>query len=66
MDELTRKINNETPTKCINHWADSANIKGVTFNEICSDLTNKCFEMSNASYTNRCPQYKKMKIDERF
>ena len=28
-------------TKCINHWADSANFKGVTFNKICSGLTGK-------------------------
>jgi len=40
-------------TKCINHWAVSANFKGVTFNKICSGLTGKCFEMPNASYTNR-------------
>jgi hypothetical protein len=43
-------------TKCINHWADSANLKGVTFNKICSGLTGKCFEMPNASYTNRYGQ----------
>ena len=40
-------------TKCINHWADSANFKGVTFNKNCSGLTRKCLEMPNASYTNR-------------
>jgi len=40
-------------TMCINHWADSANFKGVTFNKLCSGLTGKCFEMPNASYTNR-------------
>jgi len=38
-------------TKCINHWADSANLKGSTFNKICSSLIGKCFEMPNASYT---------------
>lgn len=41
-------------TKCINHWADSANLKGVTLNKLCSSLTGKCFEIPNASYTNRC------------
>ena len=40
-------------TKCINHWADSANFKGVTLNKLCSGLTGNCFEMPNASYTNR-------------
>lgn len=40
-------------TKCINHWAESTNLKGVSFNEICSGLTGKCFEIPNASYTNR-------------
>ena len=44
-------------TKCINHWADRANFKGVTFNKICSGLTGKCFEMPNASYTNRCGSF---------
>ncbi|MDY0184194.1 MAG: hypothetical protein RBR39_12980, partial [Proteiniphilum sp.] len=43
-------------TKCINHWADSANFKGVTFNKLRSGLTGKCFEMPNASYTNRYSQ----------
>jgi len=38
-------------TKCINHWADSSNFKGVTFNKHFSGLTGKCFEMPNASYT---------------
>ena len=56
MKDNSLKINNETLTKCINHWADSADIKGVTFNEICSGLTGKCFEMPNASYTNRYRQ----------
>ncbi len=40
-------------TMCINHWADSANFKGVTLNKSSGDLTGKCFEMPNASYTNR-------------
>lgn len=58
-DNLTGKINNETLTKkCINHWADSANLKGVTFNKICSSLTGKCFEMPNASYTKRWQKLK--------
>ncbi len=43
-------------TKCINHWAESANIKVVTFNIIHSGLTGKCFETPNASYTNRWQQ----------
>lgn len=51
--KLTVIINNETVTMCINHWADSANFKGVTFNKIYNGLTGKCFEMPNASYTKR-------------
>ena len=46
----------ENTTMCINHWADSANFKGVTLNKLCSGLTDKCFEMPNASYTNRYQQ----------
>jgi hypothetical protein len=53
MKDNSLKINNETLTKCINHWADSANFKGFTFNKNCSGLTGKRFEMPNASYTNR-------------
>ena len=49
-----QKIKHMAITMCINHWADSANFKGVTLNKICSGLTGKCFEMPNASYTNRC------------
>lgn len=45
--------NAQLVTKCINHWAGSVNYKCVTLNEICSGLTGKCFEMPNASYTNR-------------
>ena len=45
-------------TKCINHWAYSADFKGVTHNTICSSLTGKCVEMPNASYTNRYQPYK--------
>ena len=32
-------------TMCINHWADSAGFKGVTFNQLCGSLTvsaSKC------------------------
>ncbi|SEU16261.1 hypothetical protein SAMN05444285_1665 [Draconibacterium orientale] len=47
------KINNEGTTKCINHWANSANFKVATLNQRCIGLTGKCFEMPNASYTNR-------------
>ena len=52
-EKQTGRINAQLLTKCINHWADSANFKGVTFNKLCSGLTVKCFEMPNASYTNR-------------
>jgi hypothetical protein len=44
---LTEKINNETPTSCIVHLADSANFKGVTSNKLCSGLTGLCFESPN-------------------
>lgn len=47
------KTKYDRTTKCINQWADSGNFKGVTFNKICSGLTGRCFEMPNASYTNR-------------
>jgi len=36
---------------CINHLADSPNLKGFTLNKHCSDLTGNRFEMPNASYT---------------
>lgn len=52
-EKQTGRINAQLLTKCINHWADSANFKGVTFNKLCSGLAVKCFEMPNASYTNR-------------
>ena len=58
-EKQTGRINAQLLTKCINHWADSANFKGVTFNKICSGLTGKCFEMPNASYTNRWHLIKK-------
>ncbi len=48
-----RKTKHESTTMCINHWADSAGFKSITFNQLCSGLTGKCFEMPNASYTNR-------------
>jgi hypothetical protein len=51
--ELLEVNEHQAVTKCINHWASSANFKGVTLNEICSGLTGKCSEMPNASYTNR-------------
>ena len=51
--EMIEKENSQLVTKCINHWADSANFKGVTLNKLRSGLTGKCFEMPNASYTNR-------------
>jgi hypothetical protein len=54
-EKQTGRINAQLLTKCINHWADSANFKGVTFNKLRSGLTGKCFEMPNASYTNRSP-----------
>jgi hypothetical protein len=46
-------------TMCINHWADSAKFKCVTYNKVCSGLTGKFFEMPNASYTNRWGTCKK-------
>lgn len=50
---MKRKIKTQLVTKCIKHWAESAGFKVVTFNQLCSHLTGKCFEMPNASYTNR-------------
>ena len=34
-------------TSCIVHLADSANIKGVTSNNLCNGLTVSCFESPN-------------------
>ncbi|MDD2476605.1 MAG: hypothetical protein PHI32_11925, partial [Dysgonamonadaceae bacterium] len=34
-------------TKCINHLADSAKFKGVTFNKICVSLKGSCFQSPN-------------------
>lgn len=48
-------------TMCINHWADSAGFKRITFNQLCGGLTVKYFEMPNASYTNRYGQVNKQK-----
>ena len=45
-------------TKCINHWAISGWAKFRTINKIYSKLKVKCFEMPNASYTNRYGQLK--------
>lgn len=53
---LTEKIKHGHTTKCINHWAESAGFKRITFNQFRSGMTGKCFEMPNASYTNRCTQ----------
>lgn len=47
------KIKHGHTTKCINHWAVSAGFKVITLNKLSSGLTGKCFEMPNASYTNR-------------
>jgi hypothetical protein len=41
------KENNETPTSCIVHLADSADFKGSTFNKFCSGLTGSCPETPN-------------------
>jgi len=62
-EKQTGRINAQLLTKCINHWADSANFKGVTFNKLCSGLAVKCFEMPNASYTNRYVGNKCKKTD---
>ncbi len=51
--ERRSKKNTERTTKCINHWAVNASFKRVTFIELCVGLKGKCFEMPNASYTNR-------------
>jgi len=37
----------QQPTSCIVHLADSANLKGVTSNKLCSGLTGSCFESPN-------------------
>ncbi|SMO93739.1 hypothetical protein SAMN06265379_1212 [Saccharicrinis carchari] len=58
IDCQTEKINAQLLTKCINHWADSVDFKGITLNKLCNGLTRKCFEMPNASYTNRWHSYK--------
>ncbi len=53
IERQTERRKHIPPTKCINHWADSVNFNGVTINKLCSGLAGKCFEMPNASYTNR-------------
>ena len=40
-EKQTGRINAQLLTKCINHWADSANFKGVTFNKLCSGFDSK-------------------------
>jgi len=39
-------------TRYIKHLADSADIKGGTFNKLCNCLIGNRFEMPNVSYTN--------------
>jgi hypothetical protein len=58
-EKLTEMNKHQAVTKCINHWADSAYLKGITLNKHCSGLTGKCFEMPNASYTNRWRAFKR-------
>jgi len=50
---LTVRKNNETLAKCMNHWVDGANLKGVTFNKNCSSLTGHRFEMPSGLYIKR-------------
>ena len=49
-EKQTGRINAQLLTKCINHWADSANFKGVTFNKLRSGLTGKCHALCHYSY----------------
>ena len=46
-DGLTLKDKHQHTTKCINHLADSAKFKGVTFNKICVSLKGSCFQSPN-------------------
>ena len=62
-EKMTEMNQHQAVTMCINHWADSASFKGVTFNKLCSGLTEKCFEMPNASYTNRYGQLKNTTVN---
>ena len=48
--QLHKKDQKNRTAKCINHWADSANLKGVTSNKICCGLTGKRFEMPRYIY----------------
>jgi hypothetical protein len=41
------KDKHQHTTKCINHLADSAKFKGVTFNKICVSLKGSCFQSPN-------------------
>lgn len=41
------KDKHQHTTKCINHLADSAKFKGVTFNIICVSLKGSCFQSPN-------------------
>ena len=42
-------------TRYIKHLADSANLKGGTFNKHCNGLIGNRFEMPNVSYTHPLP-----------
>jgi len=51
-----RKKKHMAVTKCIKHWANSANLKCGTLNKSSSGLKGKSFEKPNASFTNRYVQ----------
>jgi hypothetical protein len=46
---------NQAVTRYIKHLADSADIKGSTFNKHCNGLIGNRFEMPNVSYTQPLP-----------
>ena len=46
-ERKTGETKHENLTSCIVHLADSANIKDVTSNKLCSGLTGSCFETPN-------------------
>lgn len=48
---LMNRIKHENTTRYIKHLAESANIKGGTFNKHCNGLIGNRFEMPNVSYT---------------
>lgn len=51
---VTAFYNNEMPTSCIMHLANSDNLEGVTSNKRCSCWTGSCFESPNDTiYANR-------------